>query len=103
MKKIFFCFIYFYCSFCLAQNSNPQPPFCDVYRRPNVHPYTFISPNSNAMDYQQMFYLQNKTESILSDKQQSKQKNMNVFQYNIQMPQSTIRPTGHKSYFMTLP
>lgn len=104
MKKIFFCL--FHCCFsciCFAQNNNPQPPFANIYRRPNVHPYTFISPDSNAMDYQQMFYLQNKTEIISSENQKNKVQNNNFKTYNFQKTYNTIRPTGHKTYFMNLP
>jgi hypothetical protein len=109
MKKIFFCsFFYFFCCVCFAQNNNPQPPFSNLYRRPSVHPYTFISPDNNAMDYQQMFYLQNKSENILNqnfinNKQnyQNHYQNYNIITYGITT--YGIRPTGHKTYFMNLP
>lgn len=107
MNKFLFIFFVFYSSFCFAQNNNPQPPFSNLYRRPNIHPYTFINPNNNAMDYQQMFYLQDKTENLTITNENLYQ-NRTKKQYNrnhtppIQNNQN-IRPTGHKSYFMTLP
>ena len=55
------------------------------------------------MDYQQMFYLQNKTEIISSENQKNKVQNNNFKTYNFQKTYNTIRPTGHKTYFMNLP
>lgn len=105
MHKYFFLLIILFSSVCLAQNNNPQPPFSNVYRRPNIHPYTFINPDNNAMDYQQMFYLQNKTENLINDNN-SKPLNRQYNRYYIPPSPNlnlNIRPTGHKSYFMTLP
>jgi hypothetical protein len=80
-----------------------QPPFSNFYRRPNIHPYTFININSNAMDYQQMFYLRDKYEDInVKNNSYNKNKKQQIY-VNPNIHTNTIRPTGHKTYFMNLP
>jgi hypothetical protein len=100
MKKLMFLYLFLSFSFCFAQNNNPSPPFADIYRKPNVHPYTYLGPFSNALDYQQMFYLEDKYNSMNKDVH----KNQVNRKYAPHINNSPgIRPTGHKSYFMNIP
>lgn len=96
MKKLIFLCLFFSFGYCFAQNNNPAPPFSEIYRKPNIHPYTFIGPSNNALDYQQMFYLEDKF-NLYKDVRKNRLKNeYKPFNNN----SSGIRPTGHKSYFM---
>jgi hypothetical protein len=77
-----------------------EPPFSNLTEKPSIHPYTFINPGSNPLDYQQMKYLRDKYEN------QQKPKHYQPSQKNVPYTQEKhqgIRPTGHKTYFMNLP
>lgn len=102
MKKLFIFLVIFLINCNVKAQEVKNLPFSDLHRRPNIHPYTFIGPQSNAMDYQQMFYLEDKYK--YSSKQNSSANKQNNLRYIPPTPiYQGIRPTGHRSYFMTLP